>query len=183
MQKKQIDPRTLIILAMFAAIGAVFKAFVSVDLFFGGLKVSDISLMALPVMLAGVYYGPLGGGMVGLLAEMGGFLMTPTGAYNPIFSIITALIGVIAGLFYWKSKHTTLWKVAAMVALSELVCSAVLTTLTIHLFYGVPIIALIPARGVGILIKIPVLTGLIFALAERLKPVIRKHNKIPGTVS
>jgi ECF transporter S component (folate family) len=182
MQKKQIELRTLIILAMFAAIGAVFKAFVSVDLFFGGLKISDISLMALPVMLAGVYFGPLAGGMVGLLAEMGGFLMTPTGAYNPIFSLISALTGVIAGLFYWKSKGTTLWKVIAMVALSEILCSAVLTTLTIHLFYGAPILALIPARGVGVLIKIPVLTALIFMLAERLRPAMRKHNKIPGTV-
>ncbi len=182
MQKKQIEVRTLIILALFAAIGAVFKAFVSVDLFFGGLKVSDISLMALPVLLAGIYYGPLAGGMVGFFAELAGFLMTPTGAYNPVFSIITALIGVIAGLFYRKSKQTTLWKTIALVTLSELICSAVLTTLTIHLFYGVPIIALIPARGVGILIKIPVLTALVMLLAERLKPVMRSHRKVPGTV-
>lgn len=182
MQKKQIEVRTLIILALFAAIGAVFKAFVSVDLFFGGLKVSDISLMALPVLLAGIYYGPLAGGMAGFFAELAGFLITPTGAYNPVFSIITALIGVIAGLFYRKSKQTTLWKTIALVTLSELICSAVLTTLTIHLFYGVPIIALIPARGVGILIKIPVLTALVMLLAERLKPVMRSHRKVPGTV-
>jgi ECF transporter S component (folate family) len=182
MQKKQIELRTLIILAMFAAIGAVFKAFVSVDLFFGGLKISDISLMALPVMLAGIYFGPLAGGMVGLLAEMGGFLMTPTGTYNPIFSLIAALTGVIAGVFYWKSKRTTLLKVVAMVALSEILCSAVLTTLTIHLIYGAPFLALIPARGIGVLIKIPVLTAMIVMLAERLRPVMQQQNKVPGTV-
>ena len=182
MQKKQIELRTWIILAMFAAIGAIFKAFISVDLFFGGMKISDISLMALPVLLSGLYYGPLAGGIVGFAAEFAGYLMMPTNAYNPVFSLISALTGVIAGLFYLRSKQTTLWKVATMVGLSELLCSAVLTTLAIHLFYGVPILALIPARGVGILIKIPVLTAMILLLAGRLRPVMKKHNKIPGTV-
>jgi len=182
MQKKQIELRTLIILALFAAIGAVFKAFVSVDLFFGGLKISDLSLMALPVLMAGVYFGPLAGAMVGFFAEFAGYLMSPAGAYNPVFSIIAALTGVIAGLFYHKSKQTTLWKVILMVALSEVLCSGLLTTLAIHLFYSVPVIALLPARGVGILIKIPALTALVMLLAERLRPVMKRHNNVPGAV-
>ena len=181
MQRK-IELRTLIILALFAAIGAVFKAFVSVDLFFGGMKISDLSLMALPVLLAGVYFGPLAGGMVGFFAEFAGYLLTPTGAYNPVFSIIAALTGILAGLFYRRSKQVTLWKAVTLVALSEVLCSGLLTTLAIHLFYGVPVIALLPARGVGILIKIPVLTATVMLLAERLRPVIRRSGNVPGTV-
>ena len=182
MQKKQIELRTLIILALFAAIGAIFKAFISVDLFFGGMKISDLSLMALPVLLAGVYFGPMAGAMVGFFAEFAGYLMMPTGAYNPVFSIIAALVGVIAGLFYWKSKQTTLWKTVALVTLSEVVCSGLLSTLTIHLFYGVPVIALLPARGIGILIKIPAITAMVMLLAERLRPIMRRKSNIQGTV-
>ena len=181
MQKK-IELRTLIILALFAAIGAIFKAFVSVDLFFGGMKISDLSLMALPVLLAGIYFGPPAGGMVGFFAEFAGYLMSPTGGYNPAFSIIAALAGVIAGLFYRRSKQVTLWKTVALVVVSEVLCSGLLTTLTIHLFYGVPIIALLPARGVGILIKIPALTATVMLLAERLRPVMRRNGNVPGTV-
>ena len=181
MQRK-IEVRTLIILALFAAIGALFKAFVSVDLFFGGLKISDLSLMALPVLLAGIWFGPLAGGMVGFFAEFGGYLLTPAGAYNPVFSIIAALIGVLAGLFCLKSKQVTLWKTVALVALTEVLCSGLLTTLTIHLFYGVPVIALLPARGVGVLIKIPLLIATVMLLAERLRPLMRRNGNVPGTV-
>ena len=181
MQRK-IEVRTLVILALFAAIGAVFKAFVSVDLFFGGMKISALSLMALPVLLAGIYFGPLAGGMVGFFAEFAGYMMLPTGGYNPVFSIVAALVGVIAGLFYRRSKQVKLWKTVALVALTEVLCSGLLTTLTIHLFFGVPIIALLPARGVGILIKIPLLIVTVMLLAERLRPVMRRGGSVPGTV-
>ncbi len=170
---KRFELRTLIALALLTAIGAVFKAFVSVDLFFGAMKISDLSLIALPVMLAGVYYGPLAGGIVGFVSETASFFMMPVGGgYNPAFSLVMALTGVIAGLFYLKSSKTGLWKVLLMVVLSELVCSAALTTALIHWFYGVPWLVLLPGRGVGILIKIPLLTVLLLALIERLRPAV-----------
>lgn len=181
MQRK-IEVRTLIILGLFAAIGAIFKAFVSVDLIFGGMKILDLSLMALPILLAGIYFGPVAGGLVGFFAEFAGYLMSPTGGYNPVFSFIAALTGVIAGLFYRRSKKVTLWKTVTLVALTEVLCSGLLTTLTIHLFYGAPIIALLPARGVGMLIKIPLLIASVMLLAERLKPLMRRNGSVPGTV-
>ncbi|MDD5017840.1 MAG: folate family ECF transporter S component [Eubacteriales bacterium] len=177
MQKKQFDLRTLIVLALLAAIGAVFKAYVSVDLFFMGMKISDLSLIALPVMMAGIYYGPLTGGLVGFIAEAASFFMMPVGAYNPAFSVVMALTGVIAGLFYLKSQKTSLWKTILMVVLAELICSAILTTLLVHVFYSIPLIVLLPGRGIGILIKIPLLTMLIMILVDRLRPVVIRHNK------
>ena len=178
LQKKQNDVRTLIVLALLAAIGAVFKAFVSVDLFFGGMKISDLSLIALPVMLAGIYFGPLFGGIVGFVAEGASFFMMPVGAYNPAFSLVMALIGIIAGLFYLKSKKTGIWKTLSMVLLTQLLCSGVLSTFLVHVFYGVPWIALLPSRGIGILIKIPVLTALLMVLVERLKPAVKRPAMI-----
>lgn len=172
---KRIELRTLIALALLTAIGAVFKAFVSVDLFFGAMKISDLSLIALPVMLAGIYYGPLAGGIVGFVAETVSFFLMPVGGYNPAFSLVMAITGVIAGLFYIKSIKTGLWKVLLMVVLSELICSALLTTALIHWFYSVPWLALLPARGIGILIKIPLLTILLLALIERLRPVVKSE--------
>ena len=161
MQKK-FDTRTLVILALLTAVGAVFKAFVSFDMFFGGIKISDLSLIALPVMFAGIYYGPLAGGIVGFVSEMLSYFMWPVGgAYNPAFSVVMALTGVIAGLFYLKFRKMNPWKTLLMVTLSELLCSGLLMTLLIHLFYGIPWLALLPGRGIGILIKIPVLTLLI----------------------
>lgn len=174
---KRIELRTLIALALLTAIGAIFKAFVSVDLFFGAMKISDLSLIALPVMLAGIYYGPLAGGIVGFVSETASFFMMPVGGYNPAFSLVMAITGVIAGLFYLRSFKTTVWKVLLMVVLSELLCSALLTTALIHWFYSVPWLVLLPGRGVGILIKIPLLTILLLALIERLRPVVKAEGR------
>ncbi len=176
--RKNLELRTLIVLALLTAIGAVFKAFISFDLFFGGMKISDLSLIALPVMLAGIYYGPLAGGLVGFVSEMASFFMMPVGAYNPAFSAVMALYGVIAGLFFMKSQKTGLLKTLIMVTLSELICSAVLTTLLIHVFYSVPLAVLLPSRSVGVLIKIPVLTALVMIIAERLRPVVNSHRRM-----
>lgn len=178
MQKQVFDLRTLIVLGLLAAIGAVLKAFVSVDLFLMGTKVSDLSLVALPIMLAGIYFGPLAGGFVGFAAEGAGFFMMPAGSYNPAFSMVMALLGVIAGLFYLKSNKTNLWKTIAMVTLAQILCSAVLTTLLIHVFYGIPMIALLPSRGIGLLIKIPSLIILLTMLVERLRPVVKRSKKV-----
>ncbi len=176
MAKKKFDLRILIIMALLAAIGAVFKALLSVDLFLGGMKIVDLSLVALPVMLAGIYFGPLAGGLVGFVAETAGFFMMPTGAYNPVFSFVMALLGVIAGLFYLKSKRTTIWKTIGMVVSTQLLCSAILNTLFINLFYGVPLIALLPGRGIGVAITIPLLIVLLTILIERLRPVVGRQG-------
>ncbi len=173
------DLRTLIVLALLTAIGAVFKALVSVDLFFGSIKVSDISLIALPIMLAGIYYGPLWGGIAGFVSELLSYFLMPVGgAYNPAFSAVMALTGVIAGLFFLKAQKVRWGRTVLMVLLSEFICSALLTTLLIHWFYGIPLIALAPGRGIGLLIKIPLLTVLIMAVTERLRPLIHRQKAL-----
>jgi ECF transporter S component (folate family) len=175
--RKKYELRALIVLALFTAIGAALKAFVSLDLFFGSIKISDISLAALPVMMAGIYYGPLAGGLVGFVSEMlSYFLMPAGGAYNPAFSAVMALSGVIAGLFYLKTQRSGWTRTIIMVVVSEMICSGALTTLLVHAFYGVPLIALLPGRGIGLLIKIPFLIVLLMALVERLRPMVVRRR-------
>ena len=176
-KKKYFDLRTMIVLALLAAIGAVFKVLPSIDIPFMGVKISDISFMTIPIMLAGIYYGPLAGGIVGFVAETAGFFMAPTGDFNLAFSVVAALLGVIAGLFYLKSNRTSLWKTLLIVASTQIICSAMLNTLIIHWFYGVPFHVLIPPRGIGLLIKIPLFTLILMLLVERLRPVVGKHRK------
>jgi ECF transporter S component (folate family) len=180
--QKRFELKMLIVMALLTAIGAVFKAFISVDLFFGAMKISDLSLIALPVMLAGIYYGPLAGGIVGFVSEMASFFIMPVGGgYNPAFSAVMAVTGIIAGLFYLKSQKTGLWKTIIMVVVSELICTALLTTLLIHLFYGIPWVPLLIARGIAILIKIPLLTILVLAIADRLRPLLNNRSPAPVT--
>ena len=56
------------------------------------------SIEAVPIFLAGMFFGPLAGGMVGFAADFVGCLLSPYG-YNPIYCIPPILYGMCAGLF------------------------------------------------------------------------------------
>lgn len=180
MQKNIFDLRTLIILALLAALGAVFSAFLSIELPLGGMKLVEISLTPIPVMIAGIFFGPLAGGLVGLVADTGGFFMgVQHGAYNPAFSITMALFGVIAGLFYLWNKKNTVWKAIGTATVAQVVCSVILNTLLIWLFYGVPIKVLLPTRAISAAAELPIYVGLLMLLIRALRPIAlrRSNNK------
>ena len=178
MNKNIFTLRTLIILALLAAIGAVMSAFFSIELPMGGTKVVEISLTPIPVMIAGAFFGPIAGGLVGFIADTSGFFMgVQYGGYNPVFSVTLALFGVIAGLFYMRSKTNSVWKAIGTATVSQVVVSITLNTLAIWLFYGVPIMVLLPTRALSAAVELPVYVVLLWALIKALSPIALRNTK------
>jgi ECF transporter S component (folate family) len=175
MRKNYFNLRTLIVLALLAALGAVFSAYLSVELTPAGVKTIEVSLTPVPVMLAGMLFGPLAGGLTGFVADFAGFFMNTQGqAYNPVFSLTMALFGVIAGIFYLRSQKNSIWKVTAVALTAQITCSVVLNTLLVWLFYGVPLAALIPTRLVGAAIELPLYAWLLMTLMEALRRIVER---------
>lgn len=56
------------------------------------------SIEAVPVFLAGMFFGPLAGGLVGFAGDFIGCLFSGYG-YNPLFCVPPILYGVFGGLF------------------------------------------------------------------------------------
>ena len=56
------------------------------------------SIEAVPMVIAGMLFGPIPGALVGFTADFVGCLFSPYG-YNPIFCIPPILYGLFAGLF------------------------------------------------------------------------------------
>ena len=159
-------------LALLASIGAVMSAFFSIELPMGGVKMVEISLTPIPIIIAGVFFGPIAGGLVGFVADTAGFFMgVQLGAYNPIFSITMALFGVIAGLFYMKSKTNSVWKAIGATTVSQVVVSVTLNTLAVWLFYGVPLMVLLPTRLLSAAVELPVYVFLMLLLIKALSPL------------
>ncbi len=178
---KNFNVRTLAIMGLLAALGAVFSAFLSIELNFTGVKTVEVSLTPIPVMLAGIFFGPLAGGIVGFVADTAGFFMgIQVGAYNPLFSLTMALFGVIAGLFYLRAKKNTIWKATGASFTAQIVCSVVLNTLIISLFYGVRLAVLLPPRLIGAAVELPFYAWLLMTLVESLTPVVNKRIKLAG---
>ncbi len=177
MRKNIYTLRTLIFLALLAALGAVFSAFLSIELNFIGTKTVEASLTPVPVILAGILFGPLAGALVGFVADTAGFFMgLQMGAYNPAFSVTMALYGVIAGLFYLRAQKSSVWRVAAIVPTAQVICSVVLNTLLIWLFYSVPLKVLLSTRLITAAIEVPIYIAILIPLTAALWPLVKNQK-------
>lgn len=86
--------RALAYCAMLAAISVVLARLLS----FAPLPEIRISLDKFPLFLAGLFFGPLTGGIVGFVADLTGCLLSPFG-FNPIFCPPAILYGIFGGIF------------------------------------------------------------------------------------
>ena len=105
MNKKTVimTTKTLTYCAMLAALSVVLARL-------AGLMPNEFtrfSIEAVPIFLAGLFFGPIAGGCVGFAADFVGCLFSPYG-YNPIYCIPPILYGVCAGLFrHWICRNTS----------------------------------------------------------------------------
>ena len=99
-------------------------------------EVSRFSLEAVPILLAGLLFGPVPGAAVGFAADFIGCLFSPYG-YNPIFCLPPILYGLWAGLlrgFVWQKP--TVWRVALAVFPAALCGSVLWHSAALALVYG-----------------------------------------------
>lgn len=144
-------------------------------------EVSRFSLEAVPILLAGLLFGPLPGGAAGFAADLIGCLFSPYG-YNPIFCLPPILYGVWAGLmrrYVWEKP--TLWRVALAVFPAALCGSVLWQSFALALVYGgaakLPFfLTRLAARSVQFAVTGCIDTVLVWLLARRnaLAPVLRK---------
>ncbi len=97
--------RSLVILAMLLALRVVLGIFANTTLAFFGNAVK-ISGAFLPIALGGALFGPIPALLIGALGDIISFLIMPTGAYFPGFTISGALTGLIYGFFLYKYPLT-----------------------------------------------------------------------------
>ena len=99
-------------------------------------EISRFSLEAVPILLAGLLFGPVPGAAVGFAADFIGCLFSPFG-YNPIFCLPPILYGLWAGLlrgYVWTKP--TVWRVALAVFPAALCGSVLWQSAALTLVYG-----------------------------------------------
>ena len=99
-------------------------------------EISRFSLEAVPILLAGLLFGPVPGAAVGFAADFIGCLFSPFG-YNPIFCLPPILYGLWAGLlrgYVWTKP--TVWRVALAVFPAALCGSVLWQSAALALVYG-----------------------------------------------
>ncbi len=98
--KKIIDTRALVGASLLTAISIVLTRVFSFILPLAGLPALRIGFGEIPIIISGIIYGPLLGGITGALADLIGVMVNPQGAFFPGFTLSSILWGAIPGVLY-----------------------------------------------------------------------------------
>lgn len=101
-------------------------------------NVLRFSFENLPILLAGMMFGPITGALVGIVADVLGCVMV---AYtiNPLVTLGAACIGLLGGvLFRLTQKLPLLWQTCITVILTHLVASVIVKTFGLAAYYDMP---------------------------------------------
>ena len=135
------------------AFGAIFMA-LRVVLGFFEINIGDsyrITFSPLPVTLSAYMLGPVVGGAVGCLGDIITLIIHPTGGLNIGITLAKTLWGVFMGLIL-HNKHITVLRSVIANFIAIFICNIVLTTVSLCIAYGYPLMAILPVRLVTNLI-------------------------------
>lgn len=103
-KKRLMSTSSLVKAALLAAISIVLTRVFSVMVPLGGLPALRIGFGSIPIMLSGMMFGPLIGGITGLVSDLLGYMMNPQGAFFPGFTVSSVLFGVLPGILFRTLK-------------------------------------------------------------------------------
>ncbi len=136
---------------LLVALEAVLTRFMQIPVVLWGFFNDRISLGFIPVCLAGIIYGPVGGAIIAGVADLLRALIFPQGDINLLFTFNAALRGLIYGIFLHKkitplrmiTASAIIFAVANLLIKSLIIkfCYAPDVTLWAQLWYNLPIAA------------------------------------------
>ncbi len=118
--------------ALSAVIGIVCKNLFTFNVYY------RLTFENAPIILAGLLYGPVVGGMVGICADAVSCLMSSNPALNPIISLGAAAVGVLSGLSPMIFRHGVKRQTATAVILSHLIGQVGIKSVGKMLYFGMP---------------------------------------------
>ena len=128
--------RNLILMAALVAMQIILARFLSI-------QASDtlrVSFESIPVILAGMWLGPVSGALVALIADILGTIISGYGVWFPPIALGPVMVAVISGLstkYIFKSDLTAArdtWKVLVTVIVAGILNSFVIGTITTSLY-------------------------------------------------
>ncbi len=184
MKKTYFTSKRIAYIAIFVAMSVALKVF-SIDISIA----NKLSLMTTMNVLAGIFTGPIGGFIVGVLGDGLGFLIKPSGgAWMPLITLVSGLSGLIPGLVFKIKKIHPIVRIIISIVLVYFICTVFLNSLIIYYFF----IQNKTTFFVWLLTRIPLQSGvylvnsiLIIILYKILEPRIKLdsiENKIKTTI-
>ena len=176
----RMNTKTLVQAAILVAISIVLTRVGSIMI----LPTLRLGFGETPLLMAGFLFGPIVGGLSGLVADLVGFVINPQGPWHPGFTFSSVMWGVIAGLFamYYRSNNETKdtknlkeiftpLRITIAVAVAMIIISLGLNTFWLSRLYGKGFIAMIPGRILTFLVSTPIQSYVINLLLKHIRPM------------
>lgn len=165
--------RSIVACGLLTAISIVLTRLFSFQIPIGGVGAIRLGFGPLPVIMAGVMFGPAAGGAVGMLADVVGYAVNPMGgAYIPQLTMVAAVTGIVPGLLVRlprRGEPSTFKRILTSVTAGQFVSSLILTPYVLLKVLNVPIWVNVPLRVVAQCILIPTYSVVIYAVQARVE--------------
>lgn len=173
-----ISVRSITLMAILIALNIILSRFCSFHIPFEGVESIRIGFGTLPLVLGGILLGARLGFFAGIIGDLSGFILAPTGMFLPTFTIAAGLHGLLPGLIAGggKAKNCPRWRVYLAIAVSQILVAIILIPSLLQWHFGIPFWVTLPARLVTQAILIPMYCALIYTVLDRIKFCYREQS-------
>lgn len=165
MKFEKLTTKKIVVLSLFAGIGIILRLLVIYP-----VPTLKLSIEHVPIILAGLFFGPFAGAITGFVYDIIGANLIPGGTYFPGITFSAMLLGIIPALLKPKFlKGASIFNIFSIVIITEVVVSMLFNTYWLSILYGAPFAVLFVPRAITYLLMSVVYTIIIYFLYNRLK--------------
>ena len=175
----KISSHKITTMGFLIALSIILTRIASLRIAIGGVEGIRIGLGKLPIILGGIIFGPLSGGLIGAFSDLLGYFINPIGVYMPHFTLTSALTGIIPAtiLILIRKEEPNVFDLGLAITVGQVITSIVLIPYFLNILFGIPWKVLMPPRIVAEPIQIFIYTYTINIILKR-NILIAKSNKI-----
>ena len=175
----KISSHKITTMGFLIALSIILTRIASLRIAIGGVEGIRIGLGRLPIILGGIIFGPLAGGLIGAFSDLLGYFINPIGVYMPHFTLTSALTGIIPAtiLILMRKEEPNVFDLGVAITAGQVITSIFLVPYFLNILFGIPWKILMPPRIVAEPIQIFIYTYTINIILKR-NILITKSYKI-----
>ena len=165
--------RTITLIAMLLAVSVVLSFFT--------IQVSESLRLGLGYLITatmGMLFGPVTAGIAAGVGDIVKYLIKPSGAFFPGFTITAILGGVLYGMVFYHSRVTLVRAIVAK-TLTNLLLNILLNTFWLSIMMGKGFWALVPSRVIKNIARLPVEILLLYSVLRIVTGIVGKLPSSP----
>jgi len=175
----KISSHKITTMGLLIALSIILTRIASLRIAIGGVEGIRIGLGRLPIILGGIIFGPLAGGLIGAFSDLLGYFINPIGAYMPHFTLTSALTGIIPAtilILMRKKYEPNIFDLGIAITAGQVITSIILIPYFLNILFGLPWKVLMPPRILAEPIQIFIYTYTINIILKRNILITKSHT-------